>query len=262
MGKGQLTLKFALVEGVREEASPRLRGSCVGCGAPMIAKCGSKKLHHWAHKGRLVCDHWWEPETEWHREWKSHFPKEWQEVRHLSVSGEVHIADVKTPNGTVLEFQYSAIHPDELAAREAFYGPQMAWIASGTRLKRDADAFRRAVFSAGPDLIADLRAWQMPVAKAPAIVQRWAESRRTVFLDFGEVDYSARQLPTNIDLLWRLLFRPGIVSFMPVLKKGLIGHYLAGGQLLGFESHGAENHRRLLALEAQRARWGRRRRRF
>ncbi|WP_261337633.1 competence protein CoiA [Rhizobium leguminosarum] len=228
----------------------------------MIAKCGTKKLHHWAHKGRLECDHWWEPETEWHRNWKNQFPKDWQEVRHVAENGEVHIADVKTPKGEALEFQYSALHPDELAAREAFYGAQMTWIASGTRLKRDAEAFRRAVFSAASDFIAELRAWRMPIAKAPAIVQRWAGSRCRVFLDLGDLDFSALRLSVNYGLLWHVIYNPGSVSFMPILKDAVIGHYLSGKQLLGFESHSAENQRQLLALEAQLARRGRRRFRF
>lgn len=252
-------MRYALVEGVRQEAVPKLRGSCIGCGSPMIAKCGTKKFHHWAHKGRLECDRWWEPETEWHRDWKNHFPKDWQEVRHLAEDGEIHIADVKTPRGEVLEFQYSALHPDELAAREAYYGPQMVWIASGTRLKRDAEAFRRAVLSADLDFTADLRAWRMPIAKAPAIVQRWAGSGCSVFLDLGDLDISALRLSVNGGLLWRVIYRFGIASVMPVLKNSVIGHYLSGHQLLGFESHSAENQRKLLALEAQLARYGRRR---
>lgn len=255
-------MKYALVDGLRQEATPKLLGACISCGSPMIAKCGTKKLHHWAHKGRLECDHWWEPETEWHRGWKNQFPKDWQEVRHLAASGEVHIADVKTPNGEVLEFQYSLLHPDELAAREAFYGPRMAWIASGTRLKRDAEAFRRAVFSAAPDFTAEIRAWRMPAAEAPAIIQRWVGSRCRVFLDFGKVDFSALGLSINFDLLWYLVVMPGVVSVMPILKNRLIEHYLTGGQLLGFESHSAENRRRLSALEAQLARRGRSRPRF
>lgn len=255
-------MKYALVDGVRQEASPKLLGACIGCGSPMIAKCGTKKLHHWAHKGRLECDHWWEPETEWHRDWKNQFPKDWQEVRHVAENGEVHIADVKTPRSDVLEFQYSALHPDELAAREAFYGPQMAWIASGTRLKRDAEAFRRAVFSAEPDFLADLRAWRVPTAKAPSIVQRWAQSRCSVFLDLGDLDFSALRLSVNNGLLWRIIFQPGVASLVPMLKNSVIGYYLSGSQLLGFESHNSENQRRLMALEAQLARYRRRRLRF
>jgi hypothetical protein len=183
-------------------------------------------------------------------------------VRHLADSGEVHIADIKTPSGEVIEFQYSALHPDELASREAFYRPQMAWIVSGTRLKRDAEAFRRAVFSAEPDFFAELRAWWMPTAKAPAIVQRWTGSRCKVFLDFGEVDFTAFGLASNFDLLWHLVFQLGKVSFMPVLKSGVIGHYMNGEHLRGFESHSAENRRRLLELETLLAQRGPSRRRF
>jgi hypothetical protein len=51
--------------------------------------------------------------------------------------GELHIADVRAPSGLVLEFQHSAIKPEERRAREAFYG-NMLWLVDGTRLKRDA----------------------------------------------------------------------------------------------------------------------------
>lgn len=255
-------MRYALVDGIRLEPTPNLLGSCVGCGSPMIAKCGNKKLHHWAHKGRLECDRWWEPETEWHRDWKNHFPKEWQEVRHVSEDGEIHIADVKTPNGEVLEFQYSALHADELAARETFYGPQMAWIASGTRLKRDAEAFRKAVLNADPDFISDLRAWRIPLARAPSIIQRWANSRCNVYLDLGHLDISPLRIYVSEALLWYVTFRPDSVTVMPLLKNSLIGHYMSGHQLLGFLSHRAEHERQMLAIEAQLARYGRRRRRF
>src|SRR5689334_11550820 len=119
-------MKFALVEGARQEATAGLRGSCPGCGSPTLAKCGVKRLHHWAHVSTAVCDHWWEPETEWHREWKNHFPPAWQEIQHRAPNGEVHIADVKTSGGTVVEFQHSTIAADERRSREAFYDT-MLW---------------------------------------------------------------------------------------------------------------------------------------
>ncbi|WP_246735481.1 competence protein CoiA family protein [Rhizobium binae] len=53
------------------------RGTCSGCGSPTLAKCGPKRLHHWAHVSTAVCYRWCEPETEWHRAWKSLFPTEW-----------------------------------------------------------------------------------------------------------------------------------------------------------------------------------------
>jgi competence protein CoiA len=96
----------------------------------MLSKCGTKVLWHWAHHGRKHCDPWWENETEWHRSWKACFPEEWREHVHFDGKGEKHIADVKTPSGTVLEFQNSAMPPQELHAREQFYG-SMLWIVNG-----------------------------------------------------------------------------------------------------------------------------------
>ena len=54
----------------------------------MLARCGTKKVWHWAHKGRRHCDHWWENETEWHRDWKNLFLSDWQDVPARDEAGE------------------------------------------------------------------------------------------------------------------------------------------------------------------------------
>lgn len=130
-------MKFALIDGERREPQPGLTGECPGCGEPVTAKCGTLRVWHWAHKGRLTCDPWWEPETEWHRRWKNLFPVSWQEkVLRSEATGELHIADIQTPNGLVMEFQHSAIDPVERKSREDFYG-HMLWVVDCTRLKSD-----------------------------------------------------------------------------------------------------------------------------
>ena len=106
-------MKFALKNKERVKAAPKVVGQCPCCGSNLIAKCGSQKAWHWSHKGKRHCDHWWENETEWHRNWKDHFSSEWQEIVHLADDGEKHIADVKTPDGLVIEFQHSAMTMDE-----------------------------------------------------------------------------------------------------------------------------------------------------
>jgi competence protein CoiA len=123
-------MEFALVDGRRQRAKPKLAGTCPICGDPMLSKCGTKVLWHWAHYGRKYCDPWWENETEWHRSWKACFPEEWREQVHFDGKGEKHIADVKTPSGEVLEFQNSAMPTQELVAREQFYG-KLLWIVNG-----------------------------------------------------------------------------------------------------------------------------------
>ena len=101
------------------------------CGEQALSKCGSQKAWHWAHAGKRHCDPWWENETDWHRYWKNLFPEETREVVHYDeVTGEKHIADIKTGRGMVIEFQHSAMSPEELASREVFYG-NMIWIVDG-----------------------------------------------------------------------------------------------------------------------------------
>lgn len=134
-------MRFALVNDERVEAAPKLEGLCLGCLQPVIPKCGTRRIWHWAHRAKRVCDKWWEPETAWHRTWKNQFPKEWQEsIQHDAQTGEKHIADVCSEHGIVIEFQYSAINPQEQAAREKFYG-NMVWVVDGARLKRDYPRF-------------------------------------------------------------------------------------------------------------------------
>lgn len=130
-------MKYSLVDNEKVEAFKGGKGECTLCGGETTAKCGTKVIHHWAHKPKDNCDPWWENETEWHREWKNKFPKEWQEVvHHDEVTGEKHIADVKTPAGLVIEFQNSPISIEELSSREKFY-KSMIWIVNGQTFKNN-----------------------------------------------------------------------------------------------------------------------------
>ncbi|HVY53955.1 MAG TPA: hypothetical protein VHA13_05490, partial [Gammaproteobacteria bacterium] len=129
-------MKYSLVNGERNEAQPGVVGQCEICSSQTIAKCGDIKMHHWAHKGKRICDPWWEKETEWHRSWKNHFPTDWQESIHTAESGEKHIADVKTIKNWVIEFQHSHLNSEERQARNDFY-EKLVWVIDGTRRKKD-----------------------------------------------------------------------------------------------------------------------------
>lgn len=88
-------MRFALVENKIAEAETGLSGTCRGCGRPVIAKCGTIRIPHWAHVNNKNCDTWWEGETEWHRSWKNNFPSDWQEFYMPDVENkEKNIADV------------------------------------------------------------------------------------------------------------------------------------------------------------------------
>jgi hypothetical protein len=109
----------------RVQAWPQGRANCPLCKTETIAKCGQIVTWHWAHKSLIQCDPWWEPESQWHLDWKGLFPADWQEV----IIGQ-HRADVRTPAGQVIEFQASQLSPDKITEREAFYG-SMLWILKG-----------------------------------------------------------------------------------------------------------------------------------
>jgi len=166
-------MKFAVVGGERREAPPGLSAECPVCGDAMTARCGRVRVWHWAHRGARNCDPWWEPETAWHRAWKNHFPKGWQEIIHPSESGEKHIADVKTESGVVLEFQHSFLREDEREAREKFY-PKMVWVVNGRRRKLDKKQFfacfdARRVVNGEPRIVPVL--W-----KEGALLRDWGEA--------------------------------------------------------------------------------------
>ena len=130
-------MKFAFVNGIRQEPAPKSKGICCYCGSATQAKCGSRKVWHWAHITLQYCDSWWESETEWHRLWKSYFPHQNQEIVHFDdATGEKHIADIKTNNAMVIEIQNSPMSESEMLSRENFYG-KMMWIVNGEKFKKN-----------------------------------------------------------------------------------------------------------------------------
>ena len=130
-------MRYALENGIKKEATKGANGTCLCCGAEVIAKCGKIRIAHWAHKNNEECPYSKkEPKTQWHLDWQNYFPKEWQEVRCIEEqTGEIHIADIKTPNGLVVEFQHSAINSEERLSREQFH-KYMTWVVDGTRIKK------------------------------------------------------------------------------------------------------------------------------
>lgn len=174
-------MKFALINGEKSEAIKGSKGFCPICESELVARCGDVKIHHWAHKGNRNCDPWWENETDWHRSWKNNFPIKWQEVVHFANNGEKHIADVKTPNGWIIEFQHSYLNPDERRARNNFYG-KLIWVVDGTRLKRDSEKFKKALnLSTQVGNIAQVRRVRTDNC---TLIRQWSGSSH-VFFDFG-----------------------------------------------------------------------------
>lgn len=162
-----------------------------------------------------MCDPWWENETEWHRNWKNHFPIEWQERIHTAEGGEKHIADVKTIKDWVIEFQHSYLNPEERQARNDFY-EKLVWVVDGARRKRDKSKFFESLTK-----VADVSNPQSPVRNIfkvlwddCALFRDWFGCPTPVFFDFGKDE----------PMLWCLLPQTanGEVYILEFLRAGFI----------------------------------------
>ena len=195
-------MRFALVNNERVEAEPKLQGLCPGCLQPVIAKCGTRRIRHWAHRTERTCDSWWEPETEWHRTWKGNFPPECQEIIQHDQTGEKHIADVRTNHGLVIEFQHSHLDLQERIARERFYR-NMVWVVDGTRLKRDYTRFLKNKDYLRPTI---QRGYFLVARPEECFPVNWLESSVPVIFDFKGVT-PADPPDAMREILWCLLPR-------------------------------------------------------
>jgi hypothetical protein len=196
-------MKYAIVNNEKVEATKGAKGDCPSCGSDLIAKCGELKVNHWSHKGNRNCDLWWENETEWHRSWKSYFPKEWQEVVHFDESGEKHIADVKTLIGWVLEFQHSFINPEERQSRDSFYH-QLVWVVDGARRKTDKKQFKKMLEESVP-LKTSIPIIRTDFPNECRLLKEW-HNNSLVFFDFGGAEI------TEQPILWFLFPKTALSS--------------------------------------------------
>lgn len=199
----------------------------------MTAKCGQQRVHHRAHR-TAICDEWWEPETQWHRDWKNEFPEDWQETRITAPDGDFHIADVRTPGGTVLEFQHSPLSAVDRQSRETFYG-RMAWIVDGRRKENDLPAFWHLLSFTTPDY-GKMRGWRLPLRRLP-LIETWIVAASPVYLDFGGENFSGMGLP-SVELLWRISKASnGRIIVTPFSRQSIIDHYKLDTPLEGFDPH-------------------------
>lgn len=125
-------MQYATVsDGSRKEAFKGAVGAkCPLCKTDVVPKTGRIKTPHWAHKSLDTCDRFSDPETAWHRKWKSYFPEDWREV----VVGN-HRADVLTPKGYAIEFQHSTISLDKIRDRCNAY-ENLVWVVDASSLAK------------------------------------------------------------------------------------------------------------------------------
>lgn len=209
-------MRFAIIDNNRVEAQPKLQGICPVCSKPVIAKCGTRRIWHWAHRSIISCDNWWEPETEWHLHWKNNYPVEWQEVTlQDKQTNEKHIADIRTAHNLVIEFQHSPIKNEERISRERFY-KNMLWVVDGTRLKNDYLRFCRGINNLFFRKTSNNNVFiaEFPEEIFPA---NWLESSVPVIFDF--LGLSANTEDEIKNNLWCLLPKKAGITYVVSMQR-------------------------------------------
>lgn len=190
---------FAFINGKKVEATPNSIADCHLCNRPLVARCGDVNVWHWAHLKDDSCDTWFEPETQWHKNWKLVFGTENSEIL-INKNGERHIADVLTNNHVVIELQNSSIRKEIISARENFYGESMIWIINGIPFKenieiRESRFFEEDLYYSKHNPLSrdfNRRYYETPRLEYQFVWnwsrKSWNGARRHVFLDFGDED--------------------------------------------------------------------------
>ncbi|HKR02313.1 MAG TPA: competence protein CoiA family protein [Pyrinomonadaceae bacterium] len=236
--------------GNKIEATPNSLGFCPACNNQLIPRCGQININHWAHRGRRDCDDWYEPETEWHADWKRQFGKE-----NCEVVIPPHRADIVGKSGIVIELQHSPISPEEIWEREDFYR-NMIWIVDANQIVDNLYFFKNPYleYKGGQPI------WSLPKDKDIEIrlepfflewkrlQKRWAShvgSRKPAFLDLSQKRVTvwtqpqlqprlrnrAQLRPSVLNVFQNLLFRivqvyPGnVVGGKFITKQRIIENY-------------------------------------
>jgi len=150
----------------------RGRITCPTCSAPLTARRGPLRVHHFKHRTSTTCGIVTsEPEpvlTEWRRKWLGRWGRE-RTLRHVTHANKTCVADVVTERGTAVLLQHSSITLHALYEREDFFlaatGRLPAWFFNMTNLV----------------LPVELRGQDFVVARVPCAA--WASARGPAFLD-------------------------------------------------------------------------------
>lgn len=189
------------------------KAMCPNCGETLIAKCGEINIWHWAHES-ADCSIEWEPETDWHRWWKTQFIG-----ARLEVINGAHRADVITNRGLVIEIQSSPIQPEQLQAREAHW-QSMIWLINGEQFYDRFITYQRAItrsYSKIPEYYYSFR-WKQPR-------KIWFQAKNPIYIHFpqNQTVFAIKKLYDEIPCRgWGYEYHQD--HFINLINQGLIGY--------------------------------------
>ena len=177
----------AMLNGQRVRATPKMNGAlCPLCQTEMIAKCGTKIVHHWAHKKGTPCDPWHEPDSEWRIQWLKEF-KDCEIEPVIEINDTKHFADVRSPNGGLVIFRQRLPHREEIQNMEDFFHG-LVWIFDMSTNKRVAhklwDAFKHDWIK----VIKNNIYVTAPGTLGKAVPAEWERFEYPIIFDFSTLD--------------------------------------------------------------------------
>jgi hypothetical protein len=125
------TMFTALINNERVRPTPKLHQTntavCYECLQPVIARCGTQKIWHWAHATDSNCPAG-QGETQWHLHWKTIVNLDETEVKlDAWPNNRADICMDLDTDYRVIELQHSPIDVSTIEAREAAY-ERMLWV--------------------------------------------------------------------------------------------------------------------------------------
>lgn len=191
------------------------------------------RVPHFRHKrkGNCSCS---DGETEWHREWKSHFEQVERDMGLDPVTREHNRADAVVGQDFVIEFQHSPISLEEQQNRERFYGGKggMVWVVYAEKkrlLKRLDEAKNNHAFlriNEQPFTGKYFEAWTY----SEIFPKGWLDRPVGVIFDYGEAHDLIYLLPMRGEkkLICRFYTREALIE---ALKKEPGQFMLSVGQI-------------------------------
>ena len=190
----------ALINGVLRAPFKNAHGICPECLGKVVAHMGDTE--YFSHLPRFPWDKWWEPETHLHIAWKEHFLLG-QRENTVWKSSKKHIADVKTSQPIVIEFQHCRISAENIKERENFYG-DMVWVVDAS-VRKNIEMFEHHLVRCPshlapaitkqdilpPSLINSSEIWKFYWPGNRRFFKSWEKpnTAKPVFLDFERMGF-------------------------------------------------------------------------
>jgi len=187
---------YAILNNEKIPATPKALAKCPLCQMEVFSKCGEINIWHWSHKKHESCDNWYEPETQWHLNWKEVFGKDRTEIVIIK-DGIKHFADIQSENYVIIELQNSPLKNNAIRQREEFYGERMLWVINGTsfifNFRMYEDSFLKD-WMRFQDGYVNLKTGEF---QSNIVIKRnikfewsyarksWQDANRPIFIDFG-----------------------------------------------------------------------------